>query len=457
MQCLTLAGGTLAAGACLDAGIPLAFVFVPLVIALVATFGRWNGNPVHEKIGHYGRWFALDVLGLREWSADGSANELPSFLDGFEIREVPLPDWTARLDDAGVGVVVDHDDRTVSATLPVRARRFSLCEQSEQDGLLAGWGDALGAFAGERRLIKRVIWQERASTATAAPASRNAANRSAALASYDELVTNRRRHAVMHECSITVVIDLRRVTGSRSPIDAGIGVLLDELCAFTGRLVEAGFDVDVPLSADEISHAVSVRLDPKPGQHSTARTLAGMIGEEDAKPMPRSALLDWNWVRVGHNVHHTYQVAEWPRLDVHADWMESCVFSNKCPRTITIVAEPVAPSQSRRRVERDATKATTDEAQRTRAGFRVGVEHQRTAVAISEREEELASGFVEFMYAGFVTVTAPDVVQLRTNSTDYEQKAAQCGMGLVSLDACHDVGLVFALPLGRGPASRTLS
>jgi len=126
-------------------------------------------------------------------------------------------------------------------------------------------------------------------------------------------------------------------------------------------------------------------------------------------------------------------------------------------RTFAIHYEPVAPSRSQRRVDRDSTRLAADEEQRTRGGFRIGARHRRAQAAVLERESELVAGFFELEYAGFVTVTAADVDTLERSCAEYEQTAAQAGLELRPLDGRHDLALVCTLPVGRGLAPRRIA
>jgi hypothetical protein len=126
-------------------------------------------------------------------------------------------------------------------------------------------------------------------------------------------------------------------------------------------------------------------------------------------------------------------------------------------RTFTLLYEPVAPTRSQRRVDRDSTRLAADEEQRTRGGFRVGAHHRRAQAAVLERESELVAGYLELEYAGFVTVTASDTGALGRCCAEYEQIAAQAGLELRALDGRHDVGLVCSLPVGRGLAPRRVA
>ena len=82
--------------------------------------------------------------------------------------------------------------------------------------------------------------------------------------------------------------------------------------------------------------------------------------------------------------------------------------------------------------------------------------HRRAQDAVLEREAEIVAGYAELEFAGLVTVTAADEDALALACASYEQAAAQAGLDLRALDGRHDLGLVCALPLGRGLATRSL-
>lgn len=457
VQCLLLGAGVLLSGLLLDAALPLPVVTIPTVVAFVSAFARWNGMRLHEQLPAHLRWFALQIAHLDSWAAQPSTvDAVPPCMDQFDILEVPAPSWLRRIDNEGVGIVHDRYGATVASTIPVRVRQFALCETDEQDRLLAQWGDAIAAFANERNIVRRVIWTERCSPGAFEQPPESNSNDSAAITSYRQLVSDRRSASMTHETSVTLVVDIKALKGSHS-LDLAIGSLLDELRLFTIRLDDAGFDVDAPMSASEIHHCTNARFQPSPGEYTMGRSLAQLAGLEGHRPAPTSTQLDWRWFRTGTSRHRSFAVEEWPRLDLQSEWMEPMVFDGSSTRTLTIVAEPVAPSRSRRQVERDATKLLTDESQRVRAGFRVGIDHQRANESVLEREQQLASGFVEFSYTGIVTVTSDDADSLRDQSSDYLQVTAQSGVGLIPLDGRHDLGLMCSLPLGLGPQNRRIS
>lgn len=460
VQCIALSVGIFESGALLQAGLPLPVLAIPLVVSAVFCFARYGGHPCYQLACSGYRWILTRSLGATRWEQSGN-DLLPPFLDGFEVIEAPAPGWLARIDGGGVGMVLDRRDNTISATLPVRSRRFLLCEADEQDRLLSGWAAAVAPFAAEGSVVKRVSWGERAAQCPAPAVVVDATGTSLATRSYLDLVADEARASVIHETTVTVTVDLRRVRsgapGRDGRLEAAQHALCEELRLLTSRLGDAGLDVDVPLSGAELRHAICARLDPEPGEATTGRTLAQLAGLATPRTGPQTALMEWNWVKVDRSLHHTYVVAEWPRSDVEAPWLEPLLLHAGGTRTVSLFAEPLAPSQSRRRIERDATKLATDADQRANAGFRIGADHRRAADAIAEREAELTAGHVEFTYVGLVTVTATSVEDLRASCLEYEQRAAQCGLRLESLDASHDLGLVCSLPLGRGPQPQRLS
>jgi hypothetical protein len=99
-------------------------------------------------------------------------------------------------------------------------------------------------------------------------------------------------------------------------------------------------------------------------------------------------------------------------------------------------------------------KLASDEAQRTRSGFRIGALHRRAQSEVLDREAELVAGYGEFEFVGFVIVTASDLDELDRSCVDYEQAAAQAGLELRRLDGRHDLALACGLPIGRGVAPK---
>lgn len=117
--------------------------------------------------------------------------------------------------------------------------------------------------------------------------------------------------------------------------------------------------------------------------------------------------------------------------------------------------EPIAPSQSQRRVDKDSTRLVVDAEQRSRAGFRVGALHRRAESDVAARESELVAGFCELEFCGLVTVTAVDLDQLERSCAEWEQVASHSGLQLRRLNGQHAAAFACTLPLGIGPGRRS--
>jgi hypothetical protein len=477
-QCTALAAAIVASGVMLNIAMPAPLVLLPLVAGGAFAFGTWNGQHAWEVVPVALAWSAARVIDgptwfapiprLRPGSRASTSLPLPDALDGMTIDESAAPSGR-RGRASGCAVIRDRRDTSASATLRVRGREFALCEAEEQERLLQLWGDALAAFCVERGAVSRIRWTEWAAPAgvgeqLAYLAEHQPVDRTAApVAAYRELLQQAGPMATRHEVLVTVTVNHRQMRRDRrgrgSSLDgAAEGAVLDEVRLLASRLETGGFVADGPLSPSETAAVMRSRLDPfaagprTPTRGASLASLAGFVSPDNAGPLAVHAA--WDHVRVDGAVHAAYVVAEWPRLEVPANWMEPLLLHAGGIRTVAVHYEPVAPSRSQRNVDRETVKLASDEEQRTRTGFRIGARHRRAQSEVLDREAELVAGYGEFEFAGFVVVTARDLDELHRSCVEYEQVAAQAGLELRRLDGRHDLALACALPVGRGIARR---
>ena len=472
--CLSLAGGVVVAGTLLDRRAHPAIVITPLLVGAILAFGSWEGRAVHEWLPVALRHGARRASGGAGWRAPlplltGRASDqrteppLPPFLSGLSILDAGPATWAG---STPIGVVRDRRDRTISASVPVAGRAFSLGERAEQERLLQSWGDVLGGFCTERGPVGRVRVTEWAAPVGVGDHEEYLADHghsrgtAQARADYEQLLASAGPGAVGHEVLVTITVELRRVKATRRAgraDDAAVDLLLEELRTLANRLDAAGLHAGPPLTPTATAVALRRRLDPATVRRLATRRASlaeatGLVSPWNAGPLATE--IGWGSVRVDGSFHRTYWIAEWPRLDVGPAWLEPVLLHAGGVRTFALHYEPTPPSRSHRRIDRDSTRLAADEEQRNRGGFRIGARHRRAQAAVLEREAELVAGYHELEHAGFVTVSAHDEATLARSCAEYEQVAAQAGLELRALDGRHELGLVCALPLGRGLARR---
>jgi hypothetical protein len=472
-QCTALGAGVFLAGWLLDRHAPLPLLVAPILAAVTLGFAKVGGDPICEVVP-VGRRFAIQaVTRSSRWFSPVRCHrpgpgaspmaDLPPFMAGLSLIDAGPALWTRPARLAGIGVVVDRRSGTVSGTLRAHAGGFCLVDRADQEHLVAAWGNALSGFCREGGPVSSVRWTEWMAPAGVEGCEQFLAEQGTGTADvvsdYRRLLATAASTSTAHDVLITVTVD-QRITGrrgrSRDGQSAAVDALIEQLRLLTTRLEVCGLTVDPPLSPAELADVIRHRLNP----HGAAAvrcpeslaTAAGVTPTHRAAPTATDT--SWSHVRVDASAHRSFWVAEWPRLDVPPNWIEPLLLHPGAVRTVSVVYEPVPPGQSRRQVDREATKLVADEEQRARSGFRIGARHRRQQEALAEREAELVSGYAELCFAGFVTVTVPDPDQLDQACAGYVQAAAQAGLDLRRLDGRHDVGLLCALPIGRGLATR---
>lgn len=414
-----------------------------------------------QRTSGQGAWFSTVPL------IGGDVATAPAVLADLDVIVVdPGP---LGLGQPGAEIAVSRDRKvgTYAATLRVAGRQFALIDNSEQDWLVTQWGTALQAFIAERTPVVSIRWSE-----WAAPAGLEEHRRwlkdhldenplHDVRKAYEQLLSEAGSRSTRHEVLVTVTIHGGKVrTGRRHEGDrvkASIELVLTELKLFSQRLEGAGLLVSAPLSPGEWSRAMRLRLDPtcRTALDTRQRSLADKAGDVSVgNAGPIAAESTWTAWHTDGVWHRGLYVAEWPRLDVPADWMRDLMLYNGAVRTVSVVFEPVPRSTSQRSITRDAAKIESDAQQRSEKGFRVGAHHRRAARAVEEREEELVAGYGEYFYAGVVSVSATTLTELEAATDEITQVAASVGLELRPLHGRHDQAVTVGLPLARGFAPK---
>jgi hypothetical protein len=444
----------------------LPWAFIPFLVCAVVAFKQMRGRPLHEVLAMRLRWFARRKR--RVWfrpipllGSDGVAPiELPSQLAGLELLEVDSPLTATVGRRSGVAIIHDQSEGLVTVVVSVAGDgQFSLLSQGDQDHRVGLWGDALAGFCREASPVVRIAWHEWTTTAASAARPSAAVATSpvggpveAAASVYRELLTVAAPAAVERDVLIAVTVKVAliraRRSGSVPAVESAIEVLLDELRLFIGRLESAGLRPGAPLSPVEMVRAIRSRSNPghvTPG----GRSLASAVGVSTGDLTPIVVEETFTHCHVDGSVHRSWWVEGWPRLDVPAAWMDMLLLDGEQTRTITVVFEPVPPSRAARAVDEAAVALEAAEASKSKHGFRIRAVDRRRRQEVESREQELVSGYGDFIYAGFIHLTARSVDELDQAGADIEQTAAHCGVQLRSLDGRHGAGWVAGLPVAR--------
>jgi hypothetical protein len=459
-------GGTVA----VSTGLPLPVAVAPVVAAVAVALGRVKGERIIDWVPVCAGWI-LSARRGRRWHAPlhlltgteaTRQPALPACLAGLVLIEAPSS-W-GRL--SGACVIHDTSAHSMSALVRVQAHGFALASRDDQVRLLAGWGDVLAAFATERGAVARLSWSDFASATGMGDHLRWVAERepppSLANDAYQDLLGTFGSSAAGHDVVVTITVAADRLArGPRGthPDERLLSALHKATESLTRALRSAALLAGDPLTTREVATLMRTRLDPcrerrrNAGVARRGGPLAERLGLiEPVNAGPLALETAWSCVRVDGAWHRAYWIAEWPRLQQHPDWMEPVLaFAGSGSRSVTVIFEPVAPSASRRRIDRESIKLETDAAAREQKGRRVDGGHRRLQQAVAEREAELVAGYAEVAYAGIITVTADEQAQLDVACDETEQVAREHGLDIRPLDGRHDVAFA-GLPLGIGLA-----
>ncbi|HET7487954.1 MAG TPA: SCO6880 family protein [Acidimicrobiales bacterium] len=463
LQCALVGAGLFLSVTALSAGVPLVVAAVPALAGAAASFARLRGRPAWEWLGVAWAWAALCLGRHRRWVAPlalvpddaGRPTPLPPCLAGLTIADVA---WRGR---RRLGAVRDTEAGTLTAALRVAGPPFVVQPRSEQERLVAGWGDVLNAFATEGGPVTHVSWSD-----LAAPSGLKAHRawlasveggepHPEARASYDELLAGATECATAHDVVVSITVAAARL-GRRhgSEPDAALARALGSSVEALLRAADsAGLVASEPLSAAELQRVLRVRCDPAAARPAVVAgrlvERLGLVGPAEAGPMALEA--DWGHVRIDAAFHRCWRVAAWPRLPVTPAWLEPFLSGPGVTRTMTVVFCPVALHRSRRRIERDLVKLDSDAVTKEAKGRRVDARHRRATQALHDREDELVAGFAEMGYVGLVSVSAPSGEALAEAAEITEQAAREAGLELRCLEARQDLAWASALPFGLAP------
>lgn len=465
VQCALLGSGIALAVSAVTAELPLPIAAAPIIAATVLSFGRVRGHATWEWLPLLGGWAWSRLRRGRRWEAplplwptDQTA-PMPPCLHGLDIVAI---DWRA---GAHLGAIRDRHRQTLSAVVPVSGPQFVVQPRSDQERLLAGWGDLLGQYAVERGVVAYLSWSDLAQPSGMGDhiawlgSTDRGTPHEAAEASYRDLMAVGTTSAITHDAVITITVARERLSRHRGGHGGTAEQLRRALVTSVESLLRGLRSADLaaadPLDEAGLQRLIRGRVDPIA---SRSRPRRGRLVER-LSPMAASTAgplvveSDWRHVRIDGAFHRTWWIGTWPRLAVPPAWLEPFLSGGGITRAMTVHFRPVSTHQSRRRIERDLVKLDSDAVTKEEKGRRIDARHRRATQALLDREEELVAGYPEMGYSGLVTVSARTLEDLEEHSEIVEQLARECGMDLRLLDARQDVAWAAALPLGLAPST----
>jgi hypothetical protein len=432
-------------------GMGLAFVALfPVQGRPVIDWGRPLANHVYGRVTGQGSYLG----GPRALHAPG---------DGPRDLVLPGTGGRARVrsfDTPRGEVAVIRQGARWTAVLEVSAPAYPLADRSTQQERVGAWGSLLAQLGQEGTRLAAIQWLERTIPdsgrgldewwrAKGVPDAPSAA-------AYEQLIGEAGPAATRHETYVAVSIDERRCR--RAIRAAGGGpegtakVLVDEL-----TWVEAGLrrcDVTVVgwLGPRDVARLVRTQYDPASIQDIDKRADNGRGGGVHLRAAgPMAAKSTFTHYRSDSGHHAVYWIAAWPRMQVQAAWLYPLLVLGGVRRTVSVTAEPVAPSQSFREVRSAKVQKLTEEAQREKLGQIETALDDEEHAGLLRRERELVHGHVEYRFTGYVTVTAASETELEDACAQVEQAAVRSVLEVRRVYGEQDQAFVAgALPLARG-------
>lgn len=437
-------------------------LLMPMWATLIPlAWGRYRGRYLSEWVVTIIRW-----IFVRRWPRwwteepwDGVNGEVPAVLKSIRIEDHDM-------EGRRVGVVWDDLEFSAAVVLKLRGRDFGTLTPEEQDGLLLSFARALGFAAGEGSPVKRFSWTQRSFRQSLDMHLRFVEDQRGRVDlelrnRYHELVETVGKETVRHETFLTVVVEQsvagkRETDGFRGSSDedrvSRIVAVLDKQARMVEQFAqESGIVVEGRLTKQDIATTMQEAIDPSRALgRTTDRGRVEFKVLKDRRCGPVQTNLAWSHLQTDGGWHRSWRITEWPRVPVRASWAPSLLARATAARTTTVVFEPVPAARSARAIERGLTKLDTDERVSAELQRRVKSSALRARKELEQRDDELASGFVELRYHGVVTVSAPSHDELVRASEEWEAAASTSMLVVAPCDGEQDLGWSGSLLLCRG-------
>jgi hypothetical protein len=135
---------------------------------------------------------------------------------------------------------------------------------------------------------------------------------------------------------------------------------------------------------------------------------------------------------------------------VTAGFLQPLLLRGEGISAVAVVMEPIPPSRATRGAESARASHLADDELRARAGYIPTARRRKDEADLVAREAELAAGHGELRFAGYVSVTAPDLSALASAAAGVEESGLEAGVELRRLYGEAGQAFTATLPIGRG-------
>ncbi len=420
------------------AGVGLLQMLIGTIVfaaAGAAIFVNFKGKPPHS-------WLPI-IAKLRKEKviADFEHKNSRLMVDGKRTLPKELSHLkvvSAACEKPALGLIKDRKRSSTTVVIGMSSLPFALLGEKERDRQIRGWSQILSAVAYETTSIKRIQWVERTlpdqgeylagylklGSPTSAPMEVS----DTVSSSYRKLLSEQtnivHKHDVVLSCTFGAKIDQ--------------SAILTEVSNLLLRCQEIGFDEISLLSAGDLNIYLRQIFDVIPNSKSVTW------------PWPQSIKENWSYLQADGMYVASYSVVEWPRMEVKAGFFLPLVIGCNVRRSVSLVMQPVTTGRAVKQVEQARTEHAADSAIKNRYGFSLTARAKKEAEAIERREQELAAGFADYRFAGYISVFARNIPELNAACKQVEQLASLSLLDIRRAYGEQREAFLCTLPIGRG-------
>lgn len=372
---------------------------------------------------------------------DGQAGELVPIPVVFKHETLPggLGDVSYVDIPTKGGFVLNAKDRLAAVTIRVKSAAWMLRDEGRKEAAywgLATWMSQLESIPGmvEAALtvrVDRAPTTELADYVEARDQVRDIEISDRLKLEYAALITQESTRAMDFSNSIRMVFDLEKLSKDIKDSGGGLVGIGAILADHVDSLPEAVSDLDVEfdkwLDAEELHGLTTAALDPVSTQERLQR-----FGRSRRELRSRSPIMSGeehaDHVEFDRSKHQTLWIHEWPRVKVRTGFMEPLLYRGEGTRCVTLIFRPVPLHEAINELSNAQLDMDTATTLREKWGGRTSVLHKREAQDLEEREEDLADGFTDERFRGFVTISGETLAEVRRCRTSLEQ--AGHGVGI---------------------------